>query len=119
MDHRKRIRTLGSLAVLTFVGSGGAHAAEAFSADSKWMTGDWGGTRTELLEKGYDFTLDYVGEVAGNLHGGYNDDKTVRYSDQFALGAHGSSEDPWLARRRIQAGNHRTKWSQPVQRPHQ
>ena len=51
MDHRKRIRTLGSLAVLTFVGSGGAHAAEAFSADSKWMTGDWGGTRTELLEK--------------------------------------------------------------------
>jgi hypothetical protein len=52
------------------------------------MTGDWGGSRTELLEKGYDFTLDYVGEVAGNLHGGYNDDKTARYSDQFALGAH-------------------------------
>ena len=29
-----------------------------------------------------------MGEVAGNLNGGYNDDKTARYSDQFALGAH-------------------------------
>lgn len=88
MEQRKRIRTLGSLALLAVVGSSGAQAAEAFSSESKWMTGDWGGTRTELLEKGYDFTLDYVGEVAGNLHGGYNDDKTARYSDQFALGAH-------------------------------
>ncbi len=88
MEHRNRIKTLGSLALLAVVGSSGAQAAEAFSSESKWMTGDWGGTRTELLEKGYDFTLDYVGEVAGNLHGGYNDDKTARYSDQFALGAH-------------------------------
>ena len=88
MDHRKRIKALGSLTLLALVGSNGAHAAEAFSSESKWMTGDWGGARTELLEKGYDFTLDYVGEVAGNLHGGYNNDKTARYSDQFALGAH-------------------------------
>lgn len=88
MEQRKRIKTLGSLALLALVGSSGTQAAEAFSSESKWMTGDWGGTRTELLDKGYDFTLDYVGEVAGNLHGGYNDDKTARYSDQFALGAH-------------------------------
>ena len=88
MEQRNRIRTLGSLALLAVVGSSGAQAAEAFSSESKWMTGDWGGTRTELLDKGYDFTLDYVGEVAGNLNGGYNDDKTARYSDQFALGAH-------------------------------
>ena len=88
MEQRNRIKTLGSLALLAVVGSSGAQAAEAFSSESKWMTGDWGGTRTELLEKGYDFTLDYVGEVAGNLNGGYNDDKTARYSDQFALGAH-------------------------------
>jgi len=88
MEQRNRIKTLGSLALLAVMGSSGAQAAEAFSSESKWMTGDWGGTRTELLEKGYDFTLDYVGEVAGNLNGGYNDDKTARYSDQFALGAH-------------------------------
>ncbi|HBO6823496.1 porin, partial [Pseudomonas aeruginosa] len=43
------------------------HAAEAFSPNSKWMLGDWGGKRTELLEKGYDFKLEYVGEAAANL----------------------------------------------------
>ncbi|HCH6921039.1 TPA: porin, partial [Pseudomonas aeruginosa] len=51
-----------------------AHAAEAFSPNSKWMLGDWGGKRTELLEKGYDFKLEYVGEAAANLDGGYDDD---------------------------------------------
>lgn len=52
------------------------------------MLGDWGGKRTELLEKGYDFKLEYVGEAAANLDGGYDDDKTGRYTDQFALGVH-------------------------------
>ncbi|MGH8440444.1 MAG: carbohydrate porin, partial [Pseudomonas sp.] len=89
MDHFKRIKPLVPLSLLAALGvSCGAQAAGAFAPESKWMSGDWGGTRTELLEKGYDFTLDYVGEVAGNLNGGYNDDKTARYSDQFALGAH-------------------------------
>ena len=63
-----------------------AHAADAFSADSKWMTGDWGGERTRLIEQGIDIKADYVGEVGGNLNGGYNDDKTARYADQFGLG---------------------------------
>jgi porin len=71
-------------AALTLAGS--VHAADAFSADSKWMTGDWGGERTKLLEQGVDIKADYVGEVGGNLHGGYNDDKTARYADQFGLG---------------------------------
>jgi porin len=44
------------------------------------MTGDWGGERTKLIEQGIDIKMDYVGEVGGNLHGGYNDDKTARYS---------------------------------------
>jgi porin len=112
------LRTLGSLALLAMVGSRGARLPR-LSRESKWMTGDWGGTRTELLEKGYDFTLDYVGEVAGNLHGGYNHDKTARYSDQFALGAH-------LDLQKI-LGWHDTEFklaspnaaAQPVQRPHQ
>jgi porin len=66
--------------------AGSVHAAGAFTEESPWMTGDWGGARTELLEKGYDFSLEYVGEVGSNLDGGYNDDTTARYSDQFALG---------------------------------
>ncbi|MCG4787866.1 hypothetical protein L0N33_21330, partial [Roseburia faecis] len=56
-------------------------AAPAFDADSKWMLGDWGGTRSELEKQGYSFSLDYVGEVGSNLHGGYDHDRTARYSD--------------------------------------
>ncbi|MFW3899548.1 carbohydrate porin [Pseudomonas bharatica] len=86
MEYFKRISGLTPLALLVAVASNPALAAGAFESSSKWMTGDWGGARTELLDKGYDFTLDYVGEAATNLHGGYNDDRTARYSDQFALG---------------------------------
>ncbi|NWC09513.1 porin [Pseudomonas agarici] len=75
---------LSAVAALTLAGS--AHAADAFSSSSKWMTGDWGGERTQLIERGIDIQSDYVGEVAGNLGGGYNNDKTARYSDQFGLG---------------------------------
>ena len=78
MEHFKRIVPRGCMTLLAAFGvSCGAHAAGAFDTESKWMSGDWGGTRTELLEKGYDFSLDYVGEVAGNLDGGYNNDKTA------------------------------------------
>ncbi|MGV8859653.1 MAG: carbohydrate porin [Pseudomonas sp.] len=80
----KLISTLSVLGALSLAGS--VHAAEAFDPNSQWMSGDWGGTRTELLNKGYDFSLEYVGEVGSNLHGGYNNDKTARYADQFALG---------------------------------
>ena len=86
MEYFKRSLSLSPLALLVALSSGGVQAAGAFDPSSKWMSGDWGGTRTALLEQGYDFSLDYVGEVAGNLHGGYNDDRTARYSDQFALG---------------------------------
>ncbi len=60
-------------------------AAPAFDSDSPWMLGDWNGTRTELAEKGYDFKVDYTGEMGSNLHGGYDHDRTARYSDQFGL----------------------------------
>jgi porin len=65
-----------------------ASASELFASDSPWMLGDWGGTRTELLEQGYDFTLGYTGEMGSNLHGGYDHDRTARYSDQFTFGSH-------------------------------
>ncbi|WP_285420857.1 carbohydrate porin [Pseudomonas sp. efr-133-TYG-5] len=73
-------------AAAALVLAGNAMAADAFSSDSKWMTGDWGGERTKLIEQGIDIKADYVGEAGGNLHGGYNDDKTARYADQFGLG---------------------------------
>jgi porin len=73
-------------AAAALVLAGNAMAADAFSSDSKWMTGDWGGERTKLIEQGIDIKADYVGEMGANLHGGFDDDKTGRYSDQFGLG---------------------------------
>jgi porin len=62
--------------------------AAAEDAVSKWGTGDWGGVRSELLEQGVDVIVGYVGEAATNVHGGYNHDRTARYTAQWALGTH-------------------------------
>ena len=83
---RTRLACQLSAIVALSLGASSVYADEAFSADSKWMTGDWGGERTRLIEQGIDIKADYVGEVGANLHGGYNDSKTARYSDQFGLG---------------------------------
>ena len=83
---RTRLACQLSAIVALSLGASSVYADEAFSADSKWMTGDWGGERTKLIEQGIDIKADYVGEVGANLHGGYNDDKTARYSDQYGLG---------------------------------
>ncbi|MCO7516629.1 carbohydrate porin [Pseudomonas guariconensis] len=78
------------LALATLLGSLSplVGASEMFASDSPWMLGDWDGTRSELLEKGYDFTLGYTGEMGSNLQGGYDHDRTARYSDQFTFASH-------------------------------
>ncbi|WP_103308810.1 MULTISPECIES: carbohydrate porin [unclassified Pseudomonas] len=83
-NNAQLICQLSAVAAMMLAGS--AHAADAFSADSRWMTGDWGGERTKLIEQGIDIKADFVGEMGANLHGGYNDDKTARWSQQFGLG---------------------------------
>ncbi len=49
-------------------------AAQATQRPSLWkqdyLTGDWGGTRAELSDKGVAFGLNYIGEVFGNPSGG-------------------------------------------------
>ena len=62
-----------------------ACASDMFASDSPWMFGDWGGTRSALLEQGYDFTFGYTGEMGSNLHGGYDHARTARDSDQFTF----------------------------------
>lgn len=57
-----------------------------FSPTAKNMTGEWGGVRTDLRHRGYDFTLEYSSMTATNISGGYDRDKTLRYSDQYILG---------------------------------
>jgi hypothetical protein len=61
-------------------------ANEAFSSDSRWMTGDWDGVRSDWLDQGVDVELDYTGEMAANLRGGYDKDHTARWTEQYALG---------------------------------
>jgi len=84
--HRFRFSLFSGLAIASLAPC--TQAAALLASDSPWMLGDWGGTRTELAERGYDFTLGYTGEMGANLHGGYDDDKTARYSDQFTFGTH-------------------------------
>lgn len=63
-----------------------SHADTAFSPDSQWMTGDWGGTRQGLVDKGVDIDMEYLGESASNLRGGYDKHHATRYADEFDLG---------------------------------
>ena len=48
------------------------------------VTGDWGGLRTSLYQKGVDFQLGFVTEAAYNVTGG--DSNLLRNADQFAFG---------------------------------
>ena len=62
------------------------YADDAFSSDSRWMTGDWGGARHELMESGYDLTINYTNEIGYNAKGGSNPDRKVTYADETLLG---------------------------------
>ena len=87
MGARKDPRYLSPCLLLAAIGfADHGQAADAFAADSKWLTGDWGGLRTEWLNKGYDVQLEHGGEFASNLKGGYNDDRTARWTEQFVFG---------------------------------
>ncbi len=81
------VRQKNRLAICLVTGFGVqvASGADAFDP-SQYALGDWGGVRSELYQKGYDFSVEYVGEAAANLDGGYNEDRTARYADQVALG---------------------------------
>jgi porin len=45
------------------------------------LTGDWGGTRTTLKDKGIEFTLVYIGETFAVLSGGI--DRRASYEGRF------------------------------------
>ncbi|UCG34072.1 MAG: hypothetical protein JSU68_05435, partial [Phycisphaerales bacterium] len=46
----------------------------------KYLTGDWGGARTELAEQGVLFELDFTQLLQGNAHGGRDTNNAFRYS---------------------------------------
>lgn len=49
-------------------------------AHRKYLTGDWGGARTQLAEKGILFELDVTQILQGNAHGGRDTNNAFRYS---------------------------------------
>jgi porin len=66
---------LGCLILAVSV-AGAAHGAEKSQPKSIWeqdtLTGDWGGARTALKDKGIDIQLTYINEVLDVIHGGIN-----------------------------------------------
>jgi porin len=57
----------------------------AAADDSPTLTGDWGGLRTQLLDRGINLTTIYTSELANNPRGG--DEERTAYADEFAFGA--------------------------------
>ncbi len=54
-------------------------------ASRKYLTGDWGGTRTELAEKGILIDLELNQVFQGNAHGGKNTSDAAEYSGSYDL----------------------------------
>src|SRR6201991_2698164 len=72
------------------LGATAAHADDTMKSDfsnmstSKYLFGDWGGTRSRLADEGVTFDLGYGSELAHNYSGG--DREITRYTDQWKLG---------------------------------
>lgn len=76
-----------SMSVFVVSGLTQVHAENAFNAQSPYMLGDWNGERTALKEQGYDFSLEYAGELANLMDSKTASNHGTEYSDQIALGA--------------------------------
>jgi len=59
--------------------------AQQVSKASPTLTGDWGGLRSDLREKGIDISIGYTGELATNVSGGSR--KAVTETGQVTVGA--------------------------------
>lgn len=62
-----------------------ASAQSSNRYEGRTLTGDWGGTRTDLFERGIAFRGDYVGEAMGVVDGGYGE-TGARYAQQVRVG---------------------------------
>ena len=80
------------IAAAAVIGATGARAAEkANTPPSIWeqetLTGDWGGARTALKNKGIDVTLNYIGEVFAVMSGGLQRQASYEGRLEFSLDA--------------------------------
>jgi porin len=68
--------------LFSFMFVANAHAYDI--VNSPQLTGDWGGVRTNLGNKGFTLDVGYVGEMAHNFDGGTQ--SITRYTDQWMFG---------------------------------
>jgi porin len=78
-----KLPLLAVLVVGAFVGAQAKDQPKAPPSiwDQDTLTGDWGGARTALKDKGIDVTLNYIDEVFGVLSGGLN--RRASYEGRF------------------------------------
>jgi porin len=82
---------LSILALAAAVGTSAAQAAENAKPKSIWeqetLTGDWGGTRTALKDRGIDITLNYIGETFDVISGGLQKKPSYEGRAEFSVDA--------------------------------
>jgi len=80
-----RVGAILIAAVSALLTCGVAQAQRTTAPSEPWLLGTWGGLRPHLYEKGVDFQLSYVSELAYNAAGGSK--SLATYTDQVAVGA--------------------------------
>ena len=83
----KRIMVVGALTALSLTAARAADAPKAPKSiwEQDTLTGDWGGARTALKNKGIDVTLTYINEVFGVLSGGLNRQSSYEGRFEFSV----------------------------------
>jgi porin len=83
--RNRRARSFSSGAALSLLLLSSLSGYPAGADDSPTLTGDWGGLRTQLLDRGINLTTIYTSELANNPRGGGGE--RTAYADEFAFGA--------------------------------
>lgn len=87
-DPRHRRAVIALLAAIA-----GLYCAPAAAAGKEHLLGDWGGTRSDLEERGISFNIGYDSELAHNFSGGHRE--ITRHADQWTFGTTLDLERLW------------------------
>lgn len=86
---RRRLSVLIAATAVGIAASGAQAAEKAKPPQSIWeqetLTGDWGGARTALKDKGVDVTVQYIGETLNILSGGVQRGTTYEGRLEFTV----------------------------------
>ena len=87
--ERQRRLLLAALTVSATIGASAARAQDAKVPTSIWdqqtLTGDWGGERTALSNKGVTITVNSIDEILGVLSGGVRQQASYEGRTEFTL----------------------------------